>query len=616
MTILSEGKKLNTKKQINISQNVFCVLGENNNLKRINIKGSILEIQHIQFKIPLIIKTEIGRITIEDLENHPMSLANRWGILKDVANYKLSDHQKRFIVTLEESDIVESYVLPKIFNESEPVARVSIDKNSSYIPFNIEMAEIKNGKINSIPPQEPKKHSKIILATQILGHVQDAANIMRWAQKNGTLQNKWKFALPATKRTEITKQALREENIPVNEVTIDWSYAGGKDFRTGLEYKENFNKKESFSTVSSFIAANAKLCIDIAKGQYAIFSTNFKAEAQLIKKINPHIITSGITHTFLSGDLNKRIELHHDLPRFYRMLKHVQQSLDNVQKRIVSLGGDKEYIDYYCKISKEKMLTLDSLLYRTINSNSRIYPPQNNTTQIIKVPVEVPNKKISKEKAKKNISKIIDKNLLPTNKVIIFAGVSDDGSFRKRLQEILIFAKKHPKVHILIPLKNNDERISQFNIPENTHTIGFRKNWRELIAGADVTFIRGSWGELIDLIISETVPIITSPGSVPMDADLDTTQFLTQVSEERACNISLLIEELQKQGVKKDIINGLLVDFNNLLESYSLQEAIEHALLPNTLNEIKRALSNINRGGLDWVGKLHEKLLEQKIFLQ
>ncbi|MFA5961931.1 MAG: hypothetical protein WC848_04585 [Parcubacteria group bacterium] len=603
---------LNIKRHVSILKDMIFTIDEKKRLISLFINGVFLELPRLRLEAPFIVKTETGIITIEDLETHPMNLANRWGILKDLPDYKISDHQMRFIITFKGSNIFESYILPKILEEAEPIARVILQDKKLPLPFIIEMAEVKYGKIQSIIPQKPEGQSKILLGTQILGHVQDAAKILRWANENGTLQTKWRFALPATKRTEVTKDALRNESVPVDELIIDWSYAGGKDFRTGYGYKEDFSKQESFSTVAAFVAANTRLCVDVAKGKYAVVSTNFRAETQIMKEINPNIITVGVSHTFLTGKLKERINLHNDLPRLAKMLQQVQESLDLVPKRVVKLGGDIKCIDYYWKVSNEKMRMLDTLLYRTFNIDSKITLQLNDTTQVIQIPLAIPDIKITKEKARKNIASIVGKKLSPTDKVIILSGESNDGSFKKRAREVLEFAKSHPNIHVIMPLEINDERISGIDVPENAYAIGFRKDWGEIIPGGDIAFIRGSWGELIDLVFSETIPIITSPGTVPTDADLGTTQFLTEVSEERACNISLLVETLQSQGVKTKTINGLLVDFSNTLDKYTLQEAIKHALRPNVANEIRSALLNIPRGVSGCIGKLHEQLLSQK----
>ncbi|EKE11883.1 MAG: hypothetical protein ACD_15C00005G0012 [uncultured bacterium] len=604
---------LSIKQHVPISEDMLFTIDEAKKLTSLSINGILLELPSLQLETPFIVKTKMGIITIEDLETHPMNLANRWDILKDLPDYKISDHQMRFIITFEGSNILESFIVPKILEEAEPIARVVLCDKSSPIPFIIEMAEVKYGKIQSIIPQKPEGQSKILLGTQILGHVQDAAKILRWAKNNGTLQSKWRFVLPATKRTEVTKDSLRKESILVDELISDWSYAGGKDFRTGYGYKEDFSKQESFSTVAAFIAANAGLCIDVVKGKYAIVSTNFRAETQILREINPSIITVGVSHTFLTGKLKERINLHNHLPRLVKMFQQVQESLDLVPKRVVTLGGDIKYIDYYWKVSNEKIQMLDTLLYRTFNIDPKIPLKLNNMTQVIQIPLVIPDIKTTKEKARKNIASIISKKLSSTDKIIILSGESNDGSFKRRAREVLEFAKSHPNIHVIMPLEINDERISGIDVPENAHAVGFRKDWGEIIPGGDIAFIRGSWGELIDLVSSETIPIITSPGTVPMDADLGTTQFLTEVSEERACNISLLIEMLQSQGVKTKTINGLLVDFSNTPpDKYTLREAIEHALRPDVANEIRSALLNIPRGISGCIGKLHEQLLDQK----
>ncbi|HRZ95514.1 MAG TPA: hypothetical protein P5262_03025 [Candidatus Moranbacteria bacterium] len=604
---------LNIKQQEISPNDIFFVIDKNKKITTFSINNISLKLPELPLERPSIIKSGVGFITLEDLEIHPMNLANRWDILKDFPNYKTSDHQKRFIITIEESGMLESYVIPKFFEESEPIAKIVLNKNQLPIQFTIEISEIKNGKIQSVKPQKPKESAKILMGTQILGHVQDAAKIIRWAEKNGTLQSKWKFALPATKRTEVTKSSLKKEGIDTKKIISDWSYAGGKNFRTNQEYIGDFSKKESFSTVVAFIAANARLCIDVAKGKYAVVSTNFRSEARIMKIINPNIITMGVSHTFLSGKLEKRIGLHDDLPRFAAMLREVQQSLDLVPNRITSLGGNVNYIDYYWKVCEEKIQVLDILLYRTLDFDTTIPPVFNGITQVIQIPLAIRDTKISKNKARENIASIIGKKLKSSDKIIILSGESDDGSFKKRIEKVICFAKSNPNVHVVMPLDPNDERISDIDMPSNAYTIGFRRDWREIIPGGDITFIRGSWGELIDLIFSETVPIITSPGTVPTNADLSTTQFLTEVSEERACNVSLFVKILQSYGIKTEMINRLLVDLNNPSNKYTLQNAIEYALQSDVANKIKEALSAIPKDNIaGCIGKLHEQLLDLK----
>ena len=602
-------RKIDLQKII-ISKDVFFVIDKAKKITTFNINDISLKLPKMPLEAPFVTKTGTGTITIEDLEAHPMNLANRWGILKDLPDYKTSDHQKRFIITIQTSNIIDSYIVPKFLADSEPITQMSMSSQDRPISVIIKIAEINDGKIQFITPQKPGKESKILLGTQILGHVQDAAKIILWAKKKGTLEGKWKFALPATKRTEVTKNALRKEGIDTEKVISDWSYAGGKNFRTNQEYASDFNKQDSFSTITAFVAANARLCADIAKGKYAVISTNFRSEARVMKIINPNIITVGVSHTFLTGKLKERIKLHSDLPKLANMLQRVQNSLDFAPSRITSLGGNMDHIDYYWKLSDEKMQMLDVLLYRTFNFDPDIHLQLNNKTQIIQVPLAIHDKKISKEKARENIASIIGKKLEPKDKIIIFSGESNDGSFKKRVREVMIFAKSHPNIHVIMPLEINDERIEHIHIPQNVHAIGFRKDWREIIPGGDITFIRGSWGELIDLVFSETIPIITSPGTVPMNTDLSTTQFLTEVSEERACNISLLIKILQFYGVKTKIINGLLVNFNNPSDKYTLQNAIGYALQPDVANKIREVLSNIPKDNIaGCIGKLHEQLL-------
>ena len=601
----------NANRQVTVSEDVVLTIDKNKRLVNFCIAGISLKFSKLQSKIHTIIDTGAGNVTIEDLKTHPMNLANRWKILKNSPSYKLSDHQERFIVTFEGLNTTESYIIPKILEEDEPIARVVVNEKCLPIPFNIELAEVKNGIIQTVRPQKPKRHSKILLGTQILGHIQDAANVMRWAQRNGTLRGKWKFALPATQRTEVTRLALREEDISVDEVISDWSYSGGKDFRTGQEYREDFSKRESFSTVAAFVAVNARICADVARGEFTVVATNFRAEAQIMKQINPNIMTSGITHTFLAGKLNERLCLYDDIPRLANMLQRVIQSLDFIPERVVALGGDAECVDYYWKLCNQKIQMLDLLLYRTFDFDLDI-PSQINETQVIQIPLEIPDIEMPRERAREYISSVIGKKLNTADKVVIFAGESDDGAFNKRVREVFAFTKQHLNVHVIMPLKRDDQRLAGLSIPENIHTIGFRKDWHEIIAGGDVAFIRGSWGEIRDLIASGTVPVITSLGKVPIDADLDTTQFITQVSEERACNISLLIETLKTRGVDPKMINRLLVDFDNPLEYYTLQEAIEYALQPSVASKIRSAFSSISRDTRGWVGKLHEQLLDQQ----
>ncbi len=586
------------------------IVYKNKLLSRFMSHGQYFDFLKLQLERPIVKKTKTLKVTVEDLETHPMNLMIRWSMSRDLPNHKPFDHQKRIIITIENSGDVVSYIMPKFIKNKEAFACVSISKKNIVTPFEIEIFEYSNKKIKVINPRKININSKILLCTQILGHVQDAAKILQWSKINKSL-NKWNLALPATKRTEITKSLLKDADIPVKKIIYDWSYAGGKDFRTGLEYKENFNKKESFSTVASFVAANMAICQKIVNGKYAVVSTNFRGESQIFKRINPNIITCGVSHTFLNGKLADRIKMHPNLPRLAKILKDVQSSLDTVPKRVAVLNGDVEHIDYYWKLCEEKIQALDCLIFRAFNLDSNI-PSKLNGMQVVQIPMAIPDIKISKEKARKTISNIIGKKLNSDEKIIILSGESDDGSFKKRVREIFAFAQNNPRVHVLMPLNAEDEIISGFNMPQNVHAIGFRKDWRQIISGSDIFFIRGSWGEIIDFIFAKAVPIFSSPGTVLTDADLDTTQFLTQTSEERACNISLLVEALQVGGAQIDTINKLIIDLKNSKDKYSIDQAIEHALRPATAKEIRMALSKIPKSTRGCIGELHERLLRQR----
>lgn len=595
---------------LKLPQKNIKIIYENKLLKYCSFNGQHFDLSGLKLEKPIIKKFKVLKFTIEDLETHPMNLTIRWNILKDLPTYQASDHQKRIIITVENHNKISSYIIPKFIKNKEPLARVSASKRNKNFPFKIEIFEYSDNKIKTAYPKKPDNNSKIILGTQILGHIQDAAKILQWSKVNKSL-NKWNLALPATKRTETTKRLLMDEGIPIKKLIYDWSYAGGKDFRTGLEYKENFDKLDSFQTIVSFIAVNMAICQKIANGKYAVVSTNFRGESQIFKKINPNIVSCGISHTFLNGKLADRIKIHANIPRLTKILNDVQLSLDSVPERIVALNGNIKNIDYYWKLSEEKMQNLDYLIFRVINLSQSI-PTKLNNTQIIQVPTAISDVKISKERARKIVSDIIGKKLKYNEKIIILSGESDDGLFRKRAKMIFLFAKNNPRIHILMPLNAQDERISGLNKPKNVYTIGFRKNWRQIILGSDAMFIRGSWGEIIDLIFTGVVPIFSSPSVVPNNTDLDTTQFLTQVSEERACNISLLIEALQDNGVQIDTIDKLIIDLKNPKDKYSAKQVIEHALLPATAREIKEAFDKIPKSTSGCIGEIHEKLLNQR----
>lgn len=594
-----------------MSKNLSFIINKNKRIISINIHGILLELPNSQQNTLQIEKTKKGLVTIEDMENHPMNLGKRWGVWEENPKYKLSDCQNRFIITFEKRKEVSIYIIPKIMKNGEPAAEVIADKKYLPLPFKIQIYKVEGCKILSIKPKKIQKDSKIIFTTQILGHVQDAAKIVRWANKNGSLYKKWIFGLPATARTQITKNALKKEGILTNKVINDWSYSGGKNFRTGLEFREYFNERDSFPTVAAFVAANIRLCLDVAEGKYAIFSTNFRSEAQLMKIINPKIITCGLSHTFLGGKLKENIAKINKIPRLVKMLNRVQKSLDIVPKRIAKLGGDIKYIDYYSKLSREKVRLLDVLIYRTFSFDKNIPRRLSNSTQIVQIPMAIPDIKITKEEARNHISKIIGKQLKKDDKIIILTGESEDGSLKKRIEFLLSYATANKNTHVIMPIGKDNKRIKDYNFPKNIHAIGFRKDWQKIMAGGDIALIRGSWGEIIDVIHSQIIPIITSPSSIPMDADLDTTQFLTQISEERACNISMLVSTLLSLNVSEETINKLLVNFYDSADKYNLGEAIEFALEPGVANEIISAFSNITKGNF-YIGELHELLLKNR----
>lgn len=599
--------------EVPVSEDLGVTVDATKRVTQISLQGINVPLP-FQAKEPFVVEKEQGKVTVEDLAFHPMNLRTRWNLHIDKPNVEVSDHQERFIITFEDGTITESYILPKLWQHGEPLARVSLDVMKSPRPFTIDMGEIEAEEVKGVVPKKPDRGAKILHATQILGHVQDASFIQRWTYHRGTLEGKWNFALPATKRTVTTLEGLQsEEGIPVDEVVGNWSYPGGRDFRTGQDYRSDMNRPDVFSSVAGFVAANAQLCLAVAKGEYAIISTNFRAESQLLREVNPHIMTAGLTYTFLTGNPGERAKLHTDLSRFAQMLERVQTSLDAAPARSISLGEDPAHIDDWWKISRQKSRDLDLLLYRTFDFDSRVPAKLNGKTDVVQIPHLSPEITLNHEQGRAYIGeKILGRELRTDEKVIILAGESDDGSFRKRAEEVLAYATLHPEVHIIMPITSEDKRIVNLELPENAHALGFRKDWWNIIPGGDVAFLRGSWGELMDVVSGGIVPIITSPGTVPMDATLEDTQFLTEVSGERACNMSLLIEAMQKRGISTNTINHLLVDFADPSNTYSLQDALSFALQPQVGQQIRNALSSIQTNGVEWTARIHEQLLDKR----
>jgi hypothetical protein len=536
-----------------------------------------------------------------------MHLANRYGPMTDEKIITADEKKDKFLVTSSFQDRKMGLIIPKVVEEGEVITQLDLSEDNPK-KFKVSFFKIENGQVQAVPVQEPDKQGKILHGTQILGHVKDACDMQEYAHENDSLGN-WEFAFPPTTRRSVNQATIEKRGVPTQEVTRNWSYSPETDTLTG-----DYRQPESFDAFMGFLAANTQLCLDVAQGKFPIVSTNFKQEGYLLKLINPNIDLTGINFTFIDGKPGERAPLHEDLPKFQVMLRRVQDSLDRVPEVLRRISGKELAPSDWWRITEEKMADLDVLFYRTFSLSHDI-PNKIAQTAIVQIPHPIPTAEMPREEARGHLSTVIGREVEDKDKVIILAGESSDGSFAHRLREVTSFVSGRDDALVVMPLNRHDQRLNGVDLNPNMYPIGFREDWMDIISGADVSFIRGSWGEILDVVAARIVPIISAPGVVPDQGAVDDIQFLTEVSGERASNLSLFIKELQKQGVSSSILRGLLCDVGHADDSSEIKNALEVALNEDVMKVTRSALLNIKGNGIKWMVDLHERMRSKTLDL-
>lgn len=594
----------NNTEQINLNEtgwNLSAEINREGNILSLRIEDQKIDIPQNQFE-PIAIATEKGGLVIKDFSDHPMNLGKRHGDMTD-SNLVDTD-QNKLIVMKNETGKVSGLVISKNLSSENIISKVDLSQDpKSNIPFKISLFGMQGGIINNIKTEKPGKNAKILHATQILGHVKDACDMQMFAHRKGTLLDKWFFGLPPTKQRAENQLGLTKKGVPTDKVTSSWTYGPESE-----ELPSDFRKPESFESALGFLAANSELVKKVADGKFKVVSTNFKQEGNLLKLINPDVILTGINFTFLNGRPGERLGLHEDSPKLIKMLKRVQDSLDNAPAVLEKLAGKKIQEGDWWRLTDEKLLNVQALMFRVFSFDKNL-PKKIRNTEIIQIPHPIPEIKLSKDQSRKHIESIIQKELPDETKIVLLPGSSEDGLFDQRLKTVTNFVTGKDNVVVILPLSRDDKRLEGKTLPSNVFPIGFRGDWMDIIPGADVTFIRGSWGEIVDVVASGITPIFMSPGTVPESGDIGYIQFLTEVSGERGTNVSLFVDELKKQGVSSQTINGLLADIADPSDPNELEDAIAFALKPEVEQSVRTSLSKTKKDGIAWMVKIHELLL-------
>ncbi len=545
------------------------------------------------------VETDTGWVEVAGFGNHPMNMRRRYGPMTELS--LVDDDQNRVLVKEFDGEELVGWVLPQ--SGEGVVARVGFDHNSSEgeVIFKVDLFEVVDGEIRLVEVVRPDKDAKILHATQILGHVKDACDMQEVLARQGRL-DEWEFAFPPTKRRAVNQSKLRDIGVPTDQVTRSWVYGPESE-----ELPSDFRKPESFETVMGFVAANTELCTDVARGKFAVVSTNFKQEAAILKAINPDVVTVGVNFTFLHGRVVDQIERHADLPKLQRMLSRVQDSLDAAPGVLAQIAGREVEVADWWRLTAEKMVGLDLLLFRTFSFDETI-PRKVGETEVMQIPHPVPEVRFSREQSREHVGKIIGRSLREEERVVLLPGASEDGLFAKRLDEVRREAVENPDLLVLMPLSDDDPRLVGEWLPENVMPIGFREDWMDVLPAADAIFIRGSWGEILDVIAAGVVPVLMSPGTVPTGGDMGQVQFLTEVSGERAVNVSLLVSELKKNGVLPEVVAGLLADVADENSAGEVRWALRWAIDPKNAEMVRAAMENIKKDGIEWIVRLHQEV--------
>jgi hypothetical protein len=465
--------------------------------------------------------------------------------------------------------------------------------------------ELRNGSFICIPPATPNNDAGIMHATQNLSHINEGLKVLKSA--HSTAAADISLVIPSVARSALLSQALAPA---IAQKVSGWTYLedGNPDFTT------DFSTCSAMESIVGFLACNLALAKRVRSGEFKVISSDFRAEPQLLALLNPDSVLAGYNYTFLSGTLSQyaaRIGGH----PLRSLLLDTARSLDAFAEKLLADGAADTSCDWW-DLTTSKLgdahRRLDALAYRTLRYDPKL-PQSVEGIPVIQVPHPVAPLTISREEAREALAKEL-KFDPKTAKVVVVPGLSDDGQFEQRLRALARIVSKDTRLVMVSPL--DPEKLADIcRISAGTprvHGIGFRDKWGEVLVACDAAVIRGSWGEILDCIRAGVVPIFSSPGIIEPGSSRSRDLFLHEVLGERAMNLALLFDALEKEGVPRTILKDLIVGSSD--DDSWLENAISRATEPAMTSAVQATFKRIRRDGVEqlvdtyaWLRKLGRK---------
>ena len=542
-----------------------------------------------------------GMVAVQSTAGHRLDASERWSDARELQGQ--IERQHSTCITIQAEAQSHGFIIPQQLCEGATVVAVSWPSTQG-APM-LSLYEFRDGLFRFLPAKVPDEGSGIMHATQNLSHINEGLKVLKSASDTGAADIS--LVVPSVERSKLLTEALPPA---VAQKVSGWTYVedGNKNFTT------NFSDPFAMESIVGFLGCNLELAKRVRRGEFKVLASDFRAEPQILALLNPDVILAGYNYTFLSGRLKEYASGIGEHP-LRSLLLDTAESLEAFSGKLLTEGASNTSCEWWDLTSRKLGGThrrLDALAYRTLRHDPDL-PRTVQGIPVIQVPHPVAPLTISREKARDALAAELGFNP-KTAKVVVVPGLSDDGQFERRLQTLARIVSNDPDIIMVSPLESGTLAKICGVSPGSprVHGIGFREKWGEVLVACDAAIIRGSWGEILDCIRAGVVPIFSSPGIIEAGSSRPRELFLQEVLGERAMNLALLFEALEKEGIVRSLLKDLIVGASN--DDSALESAINRATTPEMTLAVQATFKRIRRDGVDrlvdvygWLKKIGRK---------
>ena len=245
--------------------------------------------------------------------------------------------QRSVLVTEQGATGRRGWILPRTIRDGRVVVALDWPEHAEMPTFS--MWEVRGGSFFPIPVKRPEPGAGSLHLTQILSHIVEGCKMLREAEQQERPQ--LHAAFPTVSRSHILVSGLSPS---LQNRVRGWSY-----LKDGVpEFTTDFSRPDSLPSIIAFIATNLALCKDVRNGVYRVIGSDFRAEPQLLKLINPTVVLAGYNFTFLSGrpqEYAARIGTRE--PELAQLLRDVGSSIDAFREKLRASEGSVQSCDWW-----------------------------------------------------------------------------------------------------------------------------------------------------------------------------------------------------------------------------------------------------------------------------